>query len=644
MAICASAEHLSPAEALSNVLSGAALKSAGISADRAGYTLAWQTPDAGVYAFNNRRGGYVIAAGDTDMGVSLIGFSDTGRIDPADMPPALEDMLRAYSVSRLEMPLRRAGRRNIAPLLSTKWDQGKPYNNDCPLIGSAHAMTGCPATAIAQVLNHKRYPDCGVGVATATVNQNTVTANLADLPIDWDNMTDNYTEGAYSDAQAVAVANLMYVAGMAVNTDYGQMSSGASALDIVLGLTSHLKFDKSMRNLRHDLYTTGEWNSMVYEELAADRPLVYLGFNTMSGHAFVCDGYNGDNGDYFHINWGWSGLSDGYFLLSDLSPIEQGSGGSDSGYNKDQVACFNIVPDFGTPAYSAVIGLYGCFGVKVASILKENDPEFCATAAGSYGYQGFYNLGVSKVTGTFGVKFVDTTTGDVNYAEAPEQSSLNVEGRQQTFIIPAASMPGVGEYTVTPVFKPEGLDWIDVAQEGSTRTRVTLTVTDRRFKFAYVSAAAMLELSDVVCDPAGTFVNGQPVKITCTATASGDTFSDNLVPVLCQGTTIVSAMKPRNITLEAGRSAQVMWNEPFEVSLAEGSYNFYLIRESDFKAMYGPVTVAVTSSDSLTFTTDDGTTEAPVELYDLRGMRVSRPLRGNLYIMRRGDTVTKLRY
>ncbi len=639
----ASAEHLSPADALSRALNSPVLKTRGSNAREADYSLTWQTSNANVYAFNHASRGYLIVAGDTDMGAAVIGYSDTGRIDPANMPPALVDMLDAYSTSRLEVPVSRAGSENIAPLMSTQWDQNDPYNRDCPTIDGAPCVTGCPATAIAQVLAVKRYPDCGTGVAQARLGNSTITMNLDDHPIDWNNIVDDYPEGKFTDEQAAAVANLMHVAGMAVNTIYGTGSSGAGSNDIIRGITTHLKFDKSARFLRHDFFTTSEWNKLVYDELAAGRPLVYLGFNTMAGHAFVCDGYNGDNGDMFHINWGWSGLSDGYYLLANLTPGQQGTGGSDSGYNKDQQALFGMVPDHGTADYAVIMGLYGSFGVKMASILRSKDPEFCATRAGAYGYQGFYNLGAEKVKGVFGIRIVNNATQEVTYAETGSPGELGVENRVLTYTIPASAMPGEGEYTVTPAFKAEGGEWVDVLQEGETRQRVTMIVTDKRFKFAYTSMVASIELTDVVTSPAGTFVNGEPVKITCKVSAVGDVFGGNLVPVLCQGTTIVNSMTPKFVSIDAGETVGLEWYEPFDVKLREGDYNFYIIRESDFKSFYGPVGVSVANPAGINAIPAD-VSSTGVEIYDLRGIRVTAPVKGRLYIIRSGDTFIKVIY
>ena len=65
-------------------------------------------------------------------------------------------------------------------------------------------------------------------------------------------------------------------------------------------------------------YSINEWENMIYNELANNRPVVYGGQSDDGGHAFVCDGYDGNG--MFHINWGWGGYGDDYFSLSVLNP------------------------------------------------------------------------------------------------------------------------------------------------------------------------------------------------------------------------------------------------------------------------------------------------------------------------------------
>ena len=63
-------------------------------------------------------------------------------------------------------------------------------------------------------------------------------------------------------------------------------------------------------------------------------------------HCFVCDGYRPDG--YFHFNWGWSGMSDGYFLLSMLKPTNLGTGAGNGDYTNNQGALLGIKPSDGT--------------------------------------------------------------------------------------------------------------------------------------------------------------------------------------------------------------------------------------------------------------------------------------------------------
>jgi hypothetical protein len=71
--------------------------------------------------------------------------------------------------------------------------------------------------------------------------------------------------------------------------------------------------------------------------------VVYGGASSGGGHEFVCDDYQGE--DFFHINWGWGGVSDNYFRLSALNPYSQGIGGSSSrdGFHYSQDAVVGIM-------------------------------------------------------------------------------------------------------------------------------------------------------------------------------------------------------------------------------------------------------------------------------------------------------------
>lgn len=180
----------------------------------------------------------------------------------------------------------------------------------------------------------------------------TYNVTVPDLPLghtyDWENMLLEYPYSGYSQAEANAVATLMRDCGIMVQADYGPVGSfgtAASTYYIPDGLKTYMGYDKRTRGISRNYYTTSEWNSLMQAELDSNRPVIYSGFNEEAGHAFVLDGYTDQN--YYHVNWGWGGYCDGYFLLTALDPDGQGAGGSEGGYNMYQDAVIGIQKDTG---------------------------------------------------------------------------------------------------------------------------------------------------------------------------------------------------------------------------------------------------------------------------------------------------------
>ena len=157
---------------------------------------------------------------------------------------------------------------------------------------------------------------------------------------DWENMLPIYY-GSETDTQKNAVAALMECCGASVEMDYADQANGgseASVARVAHALKTYFGFGNSIQYKNRSLYTTAEWEDMLYTELRDGRPVLYGGQSSGGGHAFVCDGYDGDG--YYHINWGWSGSNNGFFLLSALNPYGSGIGGSNSsdGYSMSQDA------------------------------------------------------------------------------------------------------------------------------------------------------------------------------------------------------------------------------------------------------------------------------------------------------------------
>lgn len=302
------------------------------------------------YVFNiGSDNGFVMVSG-SDLTPQVLGYADKGSFDMENMPANMKVWLDSYAdqiayVERTmgtnQAPMLRVSQEPIEPMLFSTWDQGAPYNNKCPIINGEGTATGCVATALAQVINYYRYPDQTTKTMPAYTTE-TYGVSVPEIPvtdIDWDNMLDDYRGGATT-AQENAVATLMRLCGQALQTDYCISSDGGSGADMVMqvrALREYFGYDKSVRHLFRIAFSASEWENIIYDELANNRPVLYGGMSMGGGHGFVVDGYYGDG--LFHINWGWSGNSDGYFLLSVLNPYNNeaiGSSSSNDGYSFDQ--------------------------------------------------------------------------------------------------------------------------------------------------------------------------------------------------------------------------------------------------------------------------------------------------------------------
>ena len=368
--IAASAKQVSVSEA--QIVADKFLRSVSRLASRgdSGMQLAHVLTENGqnrLYVFNAAHGGFVIVSG-CDATEQVLGYSDSGVFDPLNVAPGLDCMLQYYSQEigyAIDNDLQPTpdnvqtadARQAIAPMLKTRWGQSTPFNNMCPMVGSSRSVTGCLATAMAQVMKYHNWPDVGEGSrsyeSTLGGEKVTLSMNFGETTYDWANMLDNYSAG-YNEQQANAVATLLYSCGVACGMNYA--TSTAPSAELFKALPNNFKYDKSIKMAEKAYYGIDEWNDIVYNELRNGRVVYLAGYNAKSGHAFVCDGY--DKNDYFHINWGWVGLDDGYFKMSALDPSEQGIGGSDAGYSKGLEMVYNIKQDQGGEA-TIEIGFHG---------------------------------------------------------------------------------------------------------------------------------------------------------------------------------------------------------------------------------------------------------------------------------------------
>ncbi len=220
-----------------------------------------------------------------------------------------------------------APKSEIAPLVRTTWGQGAPYND---LLEDN--LTGCVATAMAQVMNYYSYPDRGRGSVEYEYEGNVYAMDFSSVSFQWDQMRDDYSTGG----DGRAVAELMKACGHAVKMMYGMNASGAYMVDLVPAMTRNFNYSSRASLIDRSGIPTNVWEDMVYDQISQGMPLLMAGRTDPScysdGHAFICDGYS-DSG-LFHFNWGWNGDYDGWFSLG----IGEGM------YTYSQNAAFNLVP------------------------------------------------------------------------------------------------------------------------------------------------------------------------------------------------------------------------------------------------------------------------------------------------------------
>jgi len=215
---------------------------------------------------------------------------------------------------------------DVLPLLTTLWAQDCYYDALCPADPAgpcSHAVTGCVATAIAQILKYHNFPSQGVGQHTYDCPPyGQQSANFGNTTYDWSAMPDSVA------ANNTAVATLMYHAGVSVDMSYTATGSGASDVNVPVAFLNYFNYSPEIDIINKASYPDVEnFKSILRADLDAHLPICYGGFNSTgtAGHEFVCDGYRTSDGT-FHFNWGWSGFANGYYAIGNLNPVARNPG------------------------------------------------------------------------------------------------------------------------------------------------------------------------------------------------------------------------------------------------------------------------------------------------------------------------------
>lgn len=333
------------------------------------------------YVFNNGQNqGFVIISGD-DRAEIVLGYATSGSFDVDNIPCNMAAWLQGYAdqikyiqehpAQSPQKPDFRRANPAISKLVTCQWDQGDPFNAECPTVGKKKCVTGCVTTAVSQILYYHAkingyMPSCTDIPGYTTESRGDEMPGLTGTSFDWGNMIDFYNSSATNE-QKTAVAKLFQYVGTGLKAAYDLSENGGTFVwddmpEIVF--KDYFGYGNGIQLIRRtNKIPESEWDNLICNELANGRPVLYSGQSSSgSGHSFVIDGYDGAG--KYAINWGWGGYQDNYFALSALNPELGGAGAGAGGFNYDQTALVGISPN----------------NVDIYSITVEETPVLSAVA------------------------------------------------------------------------------------------------------------------------------------------------------------------------------------------------------------------------------------------------------------------------
>ncbi len=448
------------------------------------------------YVFNSDNG-FIIISGDDDV-YPVLGYSKSKTFDVNNLPDnfrkwlenykkqinyvisnnikATEEIKKEWEDLKQNKKISKSTS-SVNPLVTVTWGQSPyvnalcPYDIDAGAGNGYHAVAGCPATAMAQIMKYWNYPTTGTGFHS--YNHDTygnLSANFGSTTYEWESMPNN----VYSPNNAVAT--LMYHCGVAVEMEYGPTSSGSYVImdfwawysdeqTCEYAYQTYFGYDPEiLEGLEREDYSDNEWKELLKNDLDAGRPIQYAGYG-QGGHTFVCDGY--DNYDFFHINWGWSGSNDGYFLLDALNP---GSGGTGSGagtYNDDQQAIIGIQPPENNMTYD--IELLDNLTVTPNPIEYEE---------GFIVHTDIKNVGINTFNGDYCAAIFDDDSNFIDYVEIKTEYSLQSNYHYTnglSFMTSGISTAFPGTYYIRMFYRPTDGNWI-IMNDGSYNNYIQLDI------------------------------------------------------------------------------------------------------------------------------------------------------------------------
>ena len=297
------------------------------------------------YAFNIEGGGFIIIAGD-DRASRVLGYSDKGRIDFNHLPDPLEGLLDHYKyeieyIQTNHLDKSQLGFRTslkdasviVEPMTTSTWGQENPYNLQCPVYNDEYSRVGCSGICMSQIIYFWKYPEsCGPYPSYYNSKAGQDVPELPETTLDYSKMLDAYShwdwdlsipvQDVFNDDQVQEAAKLCRYVGQAAQMSYSS-SVTIAYIPTVFDVMKDLGYNHNAKYMKMAYYSTESWEEKIRNELNVSRPVMYTAFsqNNSVGHSYVIDGY--DSEGFFHINMGWYGTNDGWYVMSAVTMINR---------------------------------------------------------------------------------------------------------------------------------------------------------------------------------------------------------------------------------------------------------------------------------------------------------------------------------
>jgi len=588
-----------------------------------------QVVDYYVFNFAGSKG-FVIVSGD-DAITPILAYSFQSGFDINNMAPATKDWIEGYQnqityviqnnipakpgtssrwdALKVAAPISGSNERTTSSfpsatyyLCKSTWDQlpstgiAGSYNQLCPTGRGGRTVTGCVATAMAQIMKYWKWPTVGTGSHTYTQSYNPIgyaaqTADFGNTYYNWAAMPDTFATGTN-----LPIATIMYHAGVSVEMDYAIADSDGSSAYVTesetgsvaceeYALKTYFHYAPTLHGQLRDgtsafygpfyvpaqaAYSESAWITMLQTELNANMPISYKGQGADGGHNWVCDGYNTGTSTMFHFNWGWSGTSDGWYTVDNLAPPALGTGGGGSGnnFNTDQGVLIGIEPATYPVIPTGNIKL-GAFLDCPASSAIRYDTAFTFTTQ-------ITNSGATEFKGSLAVQVFDTTNTLVGTIATLTSQTINAGATSAALNFSTTGMLNMipGQYYMKAMYQPTGATtWATVADNDSL---INYNELDVRNTYG-------IELFSAIGISTGTRVNiGSAMTVTAQiANLNTAAFSGSFEAVLI------------NLTTGTKYPIQQLTGETLGGSVTTVIYNNYTFSTSAITAPIGKYVLAI---------------------------------------------------